>query len=984
MRTLTPPVLPEAAPVEEAASPGAVRRRGWRPPSTATLLGLVLALIVWILELRPLIDNSFLIHLETGHWILDHRAVPSSDLFSFTAQGVPWVVQSWLASVVYAAIDQAVGPFGLQVLRAATCALITFLVFLLALRLAGDRTRATLLAFAATGMSITVWAERPLLQGVLAMVVLIWVVEMPDSFVGRHPLAVVPPLMWLWANFHGSFALGFAYLALHLVGRGLDGARPTRGRERALLTATGVALVACLVNPLGLTLLTFPVELLSRGDTLAHIREWRSPDFHSVMGMLFALWIATFVIGIARGKDRCSRRDLLVSLVFLLLAFWALRNLVVAPLVGLPIVARACAVPERRPDRRPLLNWVVLVLFVGLGLTGFVQAAGAKHYDFSDYPVKAYGGGGATGPPRPAPPDDRRLGRLRHPHLLAPAAGVPRRPLRHVPDHRLGRLLRPRRGEGQLAGDPRPSQHRSHRVGRRRAAGFPARPRHRPLDPRPRRRPGPGVGAEAGRLVGHLVNDSDVFLDVVPGRYGAPMAMVHRSARVGLRGSRGQRRRCFGLLRSGGDVWGALIDLNQARFVRRAPPVANYQALCREVAGVAVGELSVTAIRSVVRRYSEAFFETARRKRRGERARYPRRKRALIPLRWYQGTFSLSGRHLGLSVARGCPPLVVRLARELPYSAEAVRSVTLLAEGGRLFVHVTAALPVEDHDLDPSRIGGVDLGIIHPVAVAAGDEALIVSGRAVRAEERLHLEDTKRRGAHLGRKAPRRGQRGSRRWRRLRTAQRKAEARHRRKVRQAHHQAAKTAVAWAVQRQVGTLVIGHPKGIRDRSAGRIQNRRLSTWRFAHLLGAVRDKAEQAGITVVTVDERGTSSTCPECRRPAPKPKGRHFSCPHCRHQGHRDIVGARNIAARGGGTTTAPTVVTHRRAGKPPARRDRRRQLYDERRSGPAPGRPPPGGSRSLGSEPPRGQPPNGPAQPAAPANPARIADITKISARVH
>ena len=386
--TIAPPA-PASAPASTAEPGGPQRRRRFRPPSTATLLGLLLALIVWLLELRPLLDNSFLIHLQTGHWILDHHAIPRHDIFSFSAPGTPWVVQSWLASVVYAAIDQTLGPFGLQVLRAATCAAITFLVFRLALTLAGDRTRATLLAFAATGMSITVWAERPLLQAVLAMLVLIWVVELPDSFVGRHPLAVVPPLMWLWTNFHGSFALGFTYLGLHLAGRWLDGARPTGGRERLLLKATAVALVACLINPLGVRLVTFPLELLSRGDTLAHIREWRSPDFHSVMGMLFALWIVVYVIGIARGRERCTRRDLLVSAVFLLLGLWALRNLVVAPLVGLPIVARACALPERRPGRRPALNWVAVALFVVLGAAGFAQAAGAKHYDFSGYPVKA-------------------------------------------------------------------------------------------------------------------------------------------------------------------------------------------------------------------------------------------------------------------------------------------------------------------------------------------------------------------------------------------------------------------------------------------------------------------------------------------------------------------------------------------------------------------------------------------------------------------
>jgi IS605 OrfB family transposase len=418
--------------------------------------------------------------------------------------------------------------------------------------------------------------------------------------------------------------------------------------------------------------------------------------------------------------------------------------------------------------------------------------------------------------------------------------------------------------------------------------------------------------------------------------------MLYRTARVRLRLTRGQARRCFGLLRAGGDVWAALIDVNMARLRRGAPPIANYQEWCREIAGVRVGDLSVPAIRSVVRRYCDGFFETARRKRRGESARFPRRKRGLMPLRWYSGTFSLGHDRVRLSMARGCPPLRMRLAREVPYALEYVRSVTLLVDDGRLCVDVTAALPVEHHDLDADRVAGVDLGIIHPYAVVTGDDALLVSGRQLRAEERIHLADTKTRQRHMSPKQPRRGQRGSRRWRQLRARQRRAEARHRRRIRQAHHEAAATVVGWAVNRRVGTLVIGDLAGIAERSVGRHQHWRLRVWRRTHLTHTLTDKAERAGIRVLRIDERGTSSTCPECQSRVSSPRGRTFSCPHCGHQGHRDIVGARNIAGRAGGTTSTPVLVTHRRAGTPPARRDRRRHLYDARRSCPAPGRPPP------------------------------------------
>jgi putative transposase len=156
------------------------------------------------------------------------------------------------------------------------------------------------------------------------------------------------------------------------------------------------------------------------------------------------------------------------------------------------------------------------------------------------------------------------------------------------------------------------------------------------------------------------------------------------------------------------------------------------------------------------------------------------------------------------------------------------------------------------------------------------------------------------------------------------------------------------------------LVVGDPKGINERDVGRVQNLRLRQWRRTHLVQALKDKAERAGIVVRLVDERGSSSTCPVCQRRVPKPKGRRFGCPHCQYFGHRDLVGAHNIAAKQGGGRTSTVVsvlVEHRRAGTVPARRDRRRHLHDRRRgSCPAPGHPAApavaAGCRSLDAEP--------------------------------
>jgi IS605 OrfB family transposase len=411
--------------------------------------------------------------------------------------------------------------------------------------------------------------------------------------------------------------------------------------------------------------------------------------------------------------------------------------------------------------------------------------------------------------------------------------------------------------------------------------------------------------------------------------------LVHRTAHVALRASRRQTRRCYGLLRSAGDVWAGLLDTNRQRQQQGEPPLTAYHALCRQLTSAEpFGELSVVGARSVLRRYSDAWFQAAKRRRAGQHAGFPRRKRALVPVRFHNGTFTIQGQWVRLPVAKGHPELWVRLARPIPYPPEAVRAVTLLHEGGRLWLAVTAAIPVQPHDLDPGRVAGVDLGIIHPYAVVTDQAGLLVSGRALRADGYLHLHDQQARQAKAARRAPKPGQRGSRRWRRHRARLRREEARHRRRVHQAQHQAAKQVIAFAVQQRVGTLVVGDPTGITGWDAGRVHNLRLRRWRRTHLLQALRDKAEQAGMVVRLVDERGTSSTCAACRRRVPKPKGREFHCPHCGFEGHRDLVGAANIAAKlGGGPTSTglSTLVEHRRAGIVPARRDRRRHLHDRR-----------------------------------------------------
>jgi len=71
---------------------------------------------------KLLIDPDTQWQITVGQWILDHRAVPESDVFSFTMRGQPWISTQWLAQVAYAKVYAWFGWSGPVVLAAAASA----------------------------------------------------------------------------------------------------------------------------------------------------------------------------------------------------------------------------------------------------------------------------------------------------------------------------------------------------------------------------------------------------------------------------------------------------------------------------------------------------------------------------------------------------------------------------------------------------------------------------------------------------------------------------------------------------------------------------------------------------------------------------------------------------------------------------------------------------------------------------------------------
>jgi hypothetical protein len=380
----TAPQVDDDTEVEEHAQD--VARRG---VSMSALITALFGIGGFALGAGSLGDNSFLWHLRTGRLILDH-GIPRHDPYSFTAAGTRWIAQSWLVELMYGTLTRSVGDLGIRIAVGLASACVAVFLFRVALHATGDRVRALALAIPALACTFTVRSERPLMFGLVLLSLLVFTVEVPTSFLGRHPRVVIPVMLWVWVNVHGTFSLGFGYLVVHLVGCWLDGELPWHGRPRDLLVGTGIAALVVFVNPYGPSLVLFPLALMGRSNVLKNVGEWQAVDFHTLSGFVFAIWVVITLVGFARSRPR--RGELFVSIVFLLLGWWAVRNIAIAVAVTIPIVGRcfrpATPAPPELRDAKASTGLVVLVALVAVLLVGRVAAA--PDFALKDrYPVAA-------------------------------------------------------------------------------------------------------------------------------------------------------------------------------------------------------------------------------------------------------------------------------------------------------------------------------------------------------------------------------------------------------------------------------------------------------------------------------------------------------------------------------------------------------------------------------------------------------------------
>lgn len=341
------------------------------------MVGFALATFGFCLGLRPIGDNSFFTHLETGRLILE-SGIPKADPYSFTAPGEPWVVQSWLASLLYALSERALGATGVRLLTGVLVGVLVALVWRLTRPAKGLAVRILVVGLVII-VGANFWAPRPLLFGLVFFALLLVIHE--DR---RDPRWAIP-IMWLWVNTHGSFPLGLAAIAVLALGIRLD--KGDTSRSLRLLGWAALGTLAAAISPLGPVLLTFPVHLLGRSEFLQRVVEWQSPSFSVTWARVFLVQVLVAVVLLVR---RPSYRNALPMVVFVAAALIALRNIPVASIMLVPGMARGLqGIGGLQGRERGPVAIGTGVVTVAVGLLAAVALLGQPAYDLTGYPTDA-------------------------------------------------------------------------------------------------------------------------------------------------------------------------------------------------------------------------------------------------------------------------------------------------------------------------------------------------------------------------------------------------------------------------------------------------------------------------------------------------------------------------------------------------------------------------------------------------------------------
>jgi len=335
------------------------------------------------------IQSDTLFHIKTGEWIALHKAIPRTDVFSWTVSGFPWVAHEWLWDLLAYLLYGALGKWGTFLLTSAGVTMYGLTLWGL-LKRRSPLPVAAIIFISALASLDYIWCARPhvVAQGffALTMYILFTAEEKPSR------LWLLPAIALAWVNVHSSAPLGVLLAAGVFASSwvGLGPLSKTTCRKFAVIPLATAG--ASLINPYGPAIWKYALFVSTHGEFTKYIDEWLSPNFQNA-GMLLGLFLMVALVGAAGMK---KNKDFLLEgvLAAVTCAAWlySVRHMPYFAFCGSLLAGSVAGSFLQKEDLRLISKCVPVLLLAGTLLlnASVIPVAWAKSdYISRLFPVKA-------------------------------------------------------------------------------------------------------------------------------------------------------------------------------------------------------------------------------------------------------------------------------------------------------------------------------------------------------------------------------------------------------------------------------------------------------------------------------------------------------------------------------------------------------------------------------------------------------------------
>jgi hypothetical protein len=330
------------------------------------LLGFFAAIFLLVFPPTLLVADSWLT-LVAGREVFEH-GLPSYDALTVLASGRTWTDQQWGAQLLFYIGDRVAGLAGVMVIGAAVVVGAFVLAAVAARRLGAGPVPIVLVFFPVILASPWAWTIRAQVVALPIYVVLLWLLACQARAPSRK-VYLAFPLLLVWANLHGSVALGT--LLTVLLGLIEIVRRRGVGLRQVLLLLAPLLVLATPYGPLD-TARYYHLLLVDPPFAASQVTEWNRSDPAFDTLFFYLLGVIALVVAV-RGRRRLTPFDLLSLLLTFAGAVLAIR--------GIPWFAMACQVllpvaaggtVGTRTERVRRLNRIVSAAAVGFAALALV------------------------------------------------------------------------------------------------------------------------------------------------------------------------------------------------------------------------------------------------------------------------------------------------------------------------------------------------------------------------------------------------------------------------------------------------------------------------------------------------------------------------------------------------------------------------------------------------------------------------------------